>query len=58
VTLALADETRPVLEFVGVKFAIEVGYAKQETGLRVGDGLVVNDGTDFPEKEVEQQARG
>jgi len=28
---ALADETRPVLEFVGVKFAIEVGYAKQET---------------------------
>jgi len=48
----------PVLEFVGVEFAVEIGYALGEAGLCVGDGLVVNDGADFFEEEVEEEGGG
>ena len=39
---ALGVGAGPVLEFVGVEFAVEVGDALREAGLRVGDGLVVD----------------
>lgn len=49
---------RPVLEFVGVEFAVEVRHALGEAGLRVADGLVVDDGANFFEEEAEEEAGG
>ena len=43
------------MEFVGVEFAAEVGDALGEAGLRVADGLVVDDGADLFEEEVEEE---
>jgi hypothetical protein len=48
----------PVLEFVREEFAVEIGYALREAGLRVGDGLVVDDGTYLLEEEIEQETAG
>ena len=56
--LALGIVTGPVLELIGVEFAIEVGYALGEASLGVRDGPVVDDGADLFEKEVEEQSSG
>ena len=56
--LAFGVGARPILEFIGEEFAIEIGNALRHAGLGVGDGLVVNGRADFFEEEVEQESRG
>ena len=48
----------PVLEFVGVEFAVEVGDALGKACLRIRDSLVVDDGSELFEEEVQQEAGG
>jgi len=56
--LAFGVGAGPVLELVGVEFAVQIGDALEKPCLSVGDRLVVNDGADFFEDEIEQQACG
>src|SRR5208282_102157 len=56
--LLLVLEANPVLEFVGIQFAVQVGDAPGEARLRVGDGLVVDGRPYLFENEIQQQACG
>src|ERR1700739_74283 len=55
---ALGVGAGPVLELVGVEFAVEVSYALRQPRLRGDDGLVVDGRADLFEEEIEQETCG
>ena len=56
--LSLGVDLGPVLEFIGVKLSAEIGDTLLHACLGIVNRLVVDDGAELFQKEVEQQAGG